>query len=171
MNIRLKTLWRVPAFCLAAGWLTFQITIRMGWFYVIKTTGPDGVIDASINPIRSTLLDVGLFAFVLLIGGLWLFRSMTKAEIAVSAAIAAALYLAVTIPELITPSCFFNLSPSFDLVLIELQQWRSIISSFLWDLTNQVEVSAVLSCFAPFLFVPFGKKAARQGNPVLNIES
>ena len=171
MNIRLKTLWRVPVFCLAAGWAAFYITIYMNWFYVVKTTGPDGVIDASIDPIRSTLLDVGLFVLVLLIGGLWLFRSMTKAEIAVSAAIAAALYLAVIIPELIVPNCFFNFSPSLSVTLMELQEWRTIISSFLWDLTNQIEISAVLSCFAPFLFVPFGKRAIRQGDPGLTVEA
>ena len=171
MNIRLNTLWRVPVFCLAAGWLTFYITIYMGWFYVVKTTGPDGVVDVSIDPIRSTFLDAALFVLVLLIGGLWLFRSMTKAEIAVSAAIAAALYLAVTIPELITPNCFFNFSPSLSVTLMELQEWRTIISSFLWDLTNQIEISAVLSCFAPFLFVPFGKRAVRQGDLGLTVEA
>lgn len=160
MKIRVKTLWRLPVFCLASGWLAFYITIYMGWFYVVKTTGPDGVIDASIDPLRSTLLDAALFVLVLLIGGLWLFRSMTRAEIAVSAAITAALYLAVIVPELIVPNCFFNLSPSLSLTLMELQEWRTIISSFLRELTGQSELSAVVSCFVPFLFVPFGKKAA-----------
>ena len=161
MNIRLNTLWRVPVFCLAAGWVTFYITIYMNWFYIVKTTEPDGTIDVSIDPVRSTLLDAALFVLVLLIGGLWLFRSMTKAEIAVSAAIAAAFYLIVTIAELIVPNCFFNISPSLSITLMELQEWRTIISSFLWKLTNQAEISAMLSCFAPFLFVPFGRKALK----------
>ena len=156
MNIRLKTLWRVPVFCLAAGWAAFYITIYMNWFYVVKTTGPDGVIDASIDPIRSTLLDVGLFVLVLLIGGLWLFRSMTKAEIAVSAAILAAFYLTITILELVLPSFPTALS----LMLAEFFDWTSAIYSLLYQITHQLELSIILSCFAPFLFVPFGRKAA-----------
>lgn len=160
MKIRLKTLWRVPVFCLAAGWLTSYITIHMGWFFAVQTPGEDGVINVSVDPIRAELLHAALFALVLLIGGLWLFRSMTRAEIAVSAAIAAALYLAVTVPELIVPNCFFSLSPSLSITLMELQEWRTIVSSFLWELTDQIALSAVLSCFVPFLFVPFGKKAA-----------
>ena len=161
MKIRPNTLWRLPVFCLAAGWVTFYITVHMGWFYIVKTTGPDGATNISADPVRSTLLHAALFILVLLVGGLWLFRSMTKAEIAVSAAIAAAFYLIVTIAELIVPNCFFNISPSLSLTLMELQEWRTIFSSFLRKLTNQVEISAVLSCFAPFLFVPFGRKALK----------
>ena len=121
-----------------------------------------GVIDVSIDPVRSTLLHAPLFALVLLIGRLWLFRSMTKAEIAVSAAISAVFYLAVTIAELTAPNCFFNFSPSLSVALMELQHWRSNLSSLLWKLTDQIEISAVVSCFAPFLFVPFGRKAVEQ---------
>lgn len=167
MNIRLNTLWRVPVFCLAAGWLTFYITIYMGWFYVVKTTGPDGVTDVSIDPIRSTLLDAALFVLVLLIGGLWLFRSMTKAEIAVSAAIIAAFYLAVTILELVLPS--FPTALSF--MLAKFFDWTSAIYSLLYQITHQLEFSMILSCFAPLLFVLFGKKAVRQGDPGLTVEA
>lgn len=159
MNIRLNTLWRVPVFCLAASWLSFQITIRMGWFYVVKTTGPDGVIDASIDPVRSAIFDVALFLLVLFIGGLWFSRSMTRAEIAASASIIAALYLIVTILELILSP---NLPVALGFTLAKFFEWPSTISSPLYQATQQLELSILVSNFAPFLFVLFGKKAVKQ---------
>lgn len=158
MKIRLNTLWRVPAFCLAASWVTFQLTIRMGWFFVVKTTGPDGVVNASIDPVRSTIFDVALFLLVLLAGGLWFFRSMTKAEIAASAAIIAAFYLTVTLLELILPS----FSVTLGVMLAEFFDWTSTIASLLYQAVHQLEFSTILACFAPFLFIPFGKNAIKQ---------
>ena len=165
MKIRLKTLWRVPVFCLAAGWLTSYITIHMGWFFAVQTPGEDGVINVSVDPIRGELLHAALFALVLLIGGLWLFRSMTRAEIAVSATIVVTFYLIIVVAELIVPNCFFNVSPSLSIALILLQDWKTNLSSLLWAITDQFELSLVVSCFAPFLFVPFGRKAAQQETP------
>lgn len=161
MKIRLNTLWRVPVFCLAASWVTFQLTIRMGWFYVVKTTGPDGIINASIDPVRSTIWHVAMFLLVLLLGGLWAFRSMTKAEIAVSSAIIAAFYLTVTILQLVLPSFPVSIS----IMLAEFFDWTSSISSLLYQATRQLELSTILACFAPFLFVPFGKKFIQQAFP------
>ena len=159
MKIRPNILWRVPVFCLAASWLSFQITIRMGWFYVVKTTGPDGVTNVSADPVRSTIFDVALFLLVLFIGGLWFSRSMTRSEIAASASIIVAFYLIVTVLELI-------LSPNFPvalgLTLAKFFEWTSTISSPLYQATQQLELSTIVSNFAPFLFVPFGKKAVKQ---------
>lgn len=163
MNIRPNTLWRVPVFCLAAGWLSFYLTVHMGWFYLVKTTEPDGATNVSTDPVRGMLFDVALFLLVLFIGGLWFSLSMTRPEIAASASIIVAFYLIVTILELI-PSPNFPVSLGF--TLAKFFEWTGKISSSLYQVTHQLETSTIISCFAPFLFVLFGKKSVRQGNLV-----
>lgn len=92
---------------------------------------------------------------VLLLGGLWAFRSMTKAEIGVSAAITSTVYLVVVLAQLYIPS--FPLSLSIKLAMI--QNWTGTLSSFLIKLTNNFQLSVLLSNLAPFLFVSFGKNS------------
>ena len=156
MNIRLKTLWRVPVFCTAASWISFYLTVYLGgFFFVVKTTGIDGVTEVSADPIRSAIFNGALFLGILLLGGLWAFRSMTKAELAVSAAILSAIYLALTLMQLYLPN--FPLSLSFKLATI--QNWPGTLSSFLLMLPDRLNLSVLLASLAPFLFVPFGKRA------------
>lgn len=163
MNIRLKTLWRVPAFCLAAGWLTSNLTDYLSRFiyYDVTTTRADGVVTTFTyaDPVRSAVWLAVVFVLVLLIGGLLFFRSMTKAEIALSAAIIVAFYLIVNILR----QTFFSFFPiAFGLTLVRLQEWSGIISFFLYSVTHHLGLSTVISNLAPFLFVPFGKKAVEQ---------
>lgn len=161
MKIRPNTLWRVPVFCLVASWLNFHLTIRMGWFYIVKTTGPDGATNVSSDPVRSILFDAALFLLVLFIGGLWFSLSMTRAEIAASASIIVAFYLIVTVLELIL---YPNFPVALGLILAKSFEWTGKISSNLYQVTHQLEISTIISCFAPFLFVLFGRKSVRQGN-------
>lgn len=81
--MRIRTLWRVPVFCLLASALSYWLTIFPGYlFYVNRAANADGSIAVSVDPLRSTLLQIALFLLVLLAGGLWAFRSMTRREIA-----------------------------------------------------------------------------------------
>ena len=90
MTIRPQTLWRVPVFCAVASAVSFFLTVYLGrFFFVVETTGADGVPVISADPLRSALFNGVLFVLVLLAGGLLAFRSMTRREIAVSAAIGA----------------------------------------------------------------------------------
>ena len=101
MKMRLRTLWRVPVYCLIASWISFYATVYLArFFFVVKSVGADGVTNVSADPVRSTIFHAVLFLAVLLIGGLWAFRSMTRAEIAVSAAIMTAVYLSVVLFQL-----------------------------------------------------------------------
>lgn len=156
MKIRLKTLWKVPVFCAVAGWVSFYLTVYLGGlFFTVKTMAADGSMQVSADPIRSAIFHAVLFLIVLLVGGLWAFRSMTKAEIAASAGIASIIYLLIAIIQLLASN--FPLSLSAKLVYI--QTWTGTLSGFLFMLTNNLTLSAVLSCFAPLLFIPFGRKA------------
>ena len=154
MKLRFNTLWRVPVFCIVFSWISYYITVYIGgFFFTVKTVGADGITQLSADPLRSAIFNGLLFLIVLLLGGLWAFRSMTKAEIGVSAAIASVIYLALALAQLYVPN--FPLSLSVNLAMI--QNWTGTLSSFLIKLTNNFQLSVLLSNLAPFLFVPFGK--------------
>ncbi len=154
MNIRLTALWKVPVFCTIASVVSFYLTIYLGgYFFAVQTVGADGVISISADPLRSTLFHGVLFFITLLLGGLWVFRSMTKKEIALSAAILSGIYLVIVLAQLSFPSFPISLSAT----LAPFQNWTGFLSSMLLKLTGQFSLSVILACFAPFLFVPFGK--------------
>ena len=55
--MRVRTLWRVPVFCLLASLLSYWLTVFAGpLFYVKRVVNPDGSIEVSADPLRSTLL-------------------------------------------------------------------------------------------------------------------
>ena len=138
-----------------ASWISFYLTVYFGgFFFTVKTIGADGVTQVSADPIRSAIFNMALFLIVLLIGGLWAFRSMSKAEIAVSSAIASGIFLLIVLAQLYIPS--FPISLSIRLAYI--QNWTGTVSSFLLKLTDNLTVSVILSSFSPMLFILFGRK-------------
>ena len=153
MKLRPRTLWRVPVFCIIASWLSYYITIYGGFLYVVRTTGADGAVEVSVDPLRSTLFQGVLFLAILLLGGLWAFRSMTKLEIAASAALISALYLLVLLLQLYLP----GFPPALSVWLAPFQNWKGILSSLLLRFMN-FHLALAASAFAPFLFVPFGRR-------------
>lgn len=153
MKLRPRTLWRVPVFCIIASWLSYYITIYGGFLYVVRTTGADGAVEVSVDPLRSTLFQGVLFLAILLLGGLWAFRSMTKLEIAASAALISALYLVVILLQLYLP----GFPPALSVWLAPFQNWKGILSSLLLRFMN-FHLALAASAFAPFLFVPFGRR-------------
>ena len=155
MNVRIRTLWKVPVYCVVASWISFYLTVYLGgFFFTVKTVGADGVTQVSADPIRSAIFNMALFLIVLLIGGLWAFCSMSKAEIAVSSAIASGIFLLIVLAQLYIPS--FPISLSIRLAYI--QNWTGTVSSFLLKLTDNLTVSVILSSFSPMLFILFGRK-------------
>ena len=153
MKLRPGTLWRVPVFCIIASWLSYYITIYGGFLYVVRTTGADGAVEVSVDPLRSTLFQGVLFLAILLLGGLWAFRSMTKLEIAASAALISAVYLVVLLLQLYLP----GFPPALSVWLAPFQNWKGILSSLLLRFMN-FHLALAASAFAPFLFVPFGRR-------------
>lgn len=161
MRLRTNTLWRIPVFCIVSSWISYYITVYIGGFiFTVQTVGADGITELSVDPLRSALFNGLLFVIILLLGGLWAFRSMTKAEIAVSAAIISIIYLVVALAQLYISS--FPLSLSVKLASI--QNWTGTLASFLLKLTDNFQFSVLLSNLAPFLFIPFGKKTIEQHN-------
>ena len=155
MKVRVRTLWKVPVYCAVSSWISFYITVYLGGlFFIVKTVGADEVTQISADPVRLMIFDGALFLIVLLVGGLWVLRSMTKKEIAVSAGITSAIYLLIVLAQLYIPS--FPLSLSINVGYI--QNWTGTINSWLFHITDNLTFSAILSCFTPMLFVFFGKR-------------
>ena len=155
MKVRIQTLWKVPVYCAVASWISFYLTVYLGgFFFTVKTVGADGVTQVSADPIRSAIFNATLFLIVLLVGGLWAFRSMSKAEIAVSSAIASGIFLLIVLAQLYIPSVPISLS----IRLAYIQNWTGTVSSFLLKLTDNLTVSVILSSFSPMLFILFGRK-------------
>lgn len=120
---------------------------------MVRTTGADGAVEVSVDPLRSTLFQGVLFLAILLLGGLWAFRSMTKLEIAASAALISAVYLVVILLQLYLP----GFPPALSVWLAPFQNWKGILSSLLLRFMN-FHLALAASAFAPFLFVPFGRR-------------
>lgn len=89
-----------------------------------------------------------LFVLVLLAGGLLVFRSMTRREIAASAALFAGIDLVLCLLQLLAPDL---LSPLLVPVAL-IQNWTAVPTSALYHLTGHLPVSALAACLAPFLF-------------------
>ena len=157
MKIRAKTLWKVPVYCAVASWISFYATVYLGrFFFVVQQMGADGVTQVSADPVRSAIFNGVVFLIVLLVGGLWAFRNMTKKEIAVSAAIMTAIYLLLDVMQILMPNY------SVSLFFAYIQNWVAIPCSLLFSLTGNFAVSAIFSSFAPLLFIPFGGKTTEE---------
>ena len=155
MKVRVRTLWKVPVYCAVSSWISFYITVYLGgFFFAAKTVGADGVTQVSVDPVRSAIFHGVLFLIVLLVGGLWALRGMTKKEIAVSAGITSAIYLLIVLAQLYIS----NLPLSLSTTLVYIQNWKATISSYLMRLTDHLAFSVIVSAFTPMLFTLFGKK-------------
>jgi hypothetical protein len=168
MKVRIQKLWRVPVFCAAASWICFYITVYLGGlFFVVQTAGADGAIQFSVDPVRSVIFDVVLFLIVLLVGGLWVLRSMTKKEIAISAGLTSVMYLLIVLAQIYIP----DIPLSFSVALARIQNWTGTVTQFLLKLTDHFNFSVIASSFAPLLFIPFGKNQIQNANALSGQEN
>ena len=153
--MRVRTLWRVPVFCLLASLLSYWLTVFAGpLFYVKRVVNPDGSIEVSADPLRSTLLQIVLFLLVLLLGGLWAFRSMTRREIAFSAVLLVLPMLAIVLAQLLLPAFPVGIS----LFLARFYTWTGSLSALLMRLSLPLPAAAIIAQFAPLLFICFGRR-------------
>ena len=151
----LRFWWRIPTYCAAAGIVTFWLTVMIGGRFVAVTgMGADGIPTISVDPLRSALFNGVLFVAVLLLGGLWFLKGMTKREIAVSAAIASLIYLLLVAFQIYLP----GLAGRYVMQITHLQNWIAIPGALLSQLTRDIRVGIWLTNFTPFLFLLFGMK-------------
>ena len=110
----------------------------------------------SADPVRSSIFHWVLFLLILVVGGILFLRSMTKKEIALSAAIISGIYLIFVLLQLYLPS--FPLGVS--VILAQFQNWTGTVSNTLYQITGNLTLSTIAACFSPFLYLFFGKSKA-----------
>lgn len=141
--------WKVPLYSVVAGYLSFWVMIGPYGRLAHKKL-PDGTITSDQN--LWTLLSVGVFVAVVLIGGLLVFRKLTRKELLCSATVMFALNVALGILSSVMPinavSWFF----------MESAEWYSVLVQLLNKAGLNPWICALFGWAAVYLFVPFGKK-------------
>lgn len=151
MKIRIGQLWKVPVYCAAAGYVGFYLFVYALSAFAVEIL-PDG--SAVTNTVLSSLFSFLVFALSLLIG-YFLFRTVTKKELCLSASIAAVLLLGLHL------FCLSGSSPlvtQAGLILAYVTEWSRFISHSCYLLTGSDWLDALVSCLAPYLFVLFGNR-------------
>lgn len=143
-----KVWWKVPLYCAAAGWISFQLMVRLLGKLAIVTL-PDGTITSN-NTIWMVLSGF-VFVAVVLVGGFAFFRKMTRREIFLSATIMVALNAFMGILSQINVQAY----PMFWLYVTE---WSSFVSQLLFRLGMNEWISAIIVWAMPYVFIPFGRK-------------
>lgn len=152
MKVRIGQLWKVPAFCLAAGYISFYVYV----FFISRfgvTILPDG--SYTTNQFVTTVFSFLLFGGTLFAGS-YLFRNMTRKEIFLSATILVVFHLIVQTMQLLSSN--YNLTFRIGLYMTYAIEWCRIISQLLHFVTKNVWIGAFAVCFAPYLFVLIRKK-------------
>ncbi len=152
MKVRIGQLWKVPVFCLAAGYISFYVYVFLVSRFGVKTLS-DGSYTA--NQIVTTTVSFLLFAATLFVGSR-LFRGMTRKEIFLSATVPVVFHLIVQTMQLLSSNYDFTFS--IGIYMTYANEWCRIISQFFHALTKNIWIGAFVICFAPYLFVLLKKK-------------
>lgn len=146
-----KSWWKGPLYCTAASWVCFQLYVRFLGRFTLEIL-PDGTITSDNT--RTMILSAGLFLVVICVGGLCFFRSMTRKEIFCSASVLAALNLVLGL-------IVYQMQGMASIYFAEFTEWSSFISRLLFQITQNIWITAIITwIFPPYVFVLFGKKAA-----------
>lgn len=148
--------WKVPLYSAAAGFVSYWIMVGIvGRFVYVKL--PDGTV--SSNDTLWMICSAVVFVVVLLIGGLLLFRKMTRKEVFYSATAMVLLNLAMTIL-----SSFLQHS-GISLLIVYTREWYAFIVDLLLKTGLNGWISTAISWAAVYLFVLFGKKEEANREP------
>lgn len=154
MKARLNMLWRVPVYCLCAGFAAFWLIVQLVAKFGVITL-PDGSI--SSNPTVTTLLEILIFAATLAIGYL-IFRKMTKKEIFWSSTIIVVILLILQIYQLIMSEIDIGAANTVGMWLVYATEWCRVIPILWYYINPSSWVGAFLTCLAPYIFIIFGRK-------------
>ena len=152
MKVRIGQLWKVPVFCVAAGYVTFYVYVFLVSRFGVKVL-PDGSYTA--NQLMTTVFSILLFGASLFISHRT-FRNMSRKEVFLSATILVVFHLILQTLRLLTSN--YNLDFSIGLYMTYANEWCRILSSLLHSLTKNIWIGAFAVCFAPYLFVLMKKK-------------
>ncbi|RKJ81805.1 hypothetical protein D7X33_03520 [Butyricicoccus sp. 1XD8-22] len=152
MKIRKNVLWRVPAYCMAAGVVSFEILVRLLVHFKVFQPGPDGTVTTNVP--LDLFIRGAVFAAAVLLGGV-LLRKMTSKELFLSSTIMVAVY---RLGDLLS-----GVSVGFGLLMAKTYEWSGSLSALADHIFHNFRAGAWLQPFAPYLFVLFGQKSPSDG--------
>lgn len=137
MKIRIGQLWKVPVFCLTAGFICFYANVFLvSRFAVVQL--PDGSYGANGT---LTVLFSAMFFILTMIAGQYILREMCVAERALSAAIQICLLLLLSsLPNTLLSSYA--------------TEWSRLVDRIILTFTDNVRAAAWINCFSPCLLIP-----------------
>ena len=143
-----KTWWKVPLYCIIASWICFQLELHLLGRWALITL-PDGSI--SSNNTRWLIMSACLFVLVVVIGGLFIFRKMSRKEVLVSSLVLVGLNIVLGLLGF----AFTSIS----IYWAYLAEWQSVASQLLLFVTDNRWIhNIIIWIVPPLVFVPFGKK-------------
>ncbi|MCI8608883.1 MAG: hypothetical protein HFE73_04490 [Firmicutes bacterium] len=153
MGTKLKMVWwKVPLYCVAAGWLCFKLKVHfLGRFALV--TLPDGTITPDNT--KWLIMDAVLFCAVIIVGGLLFFRRMYRKEVFLSSSVMVGLNVVLGLIA-------YQTQGMFAVYWSEFSEWDSFVVQALYQLNVNEWVSAVVVWALPYLFVLFGRKDGKQ---------
>lgn len=146
-----KVWWKVPLYCVVMGWLAYQAELRLLIRFAIVRL-PDGTV--TINDMRSMIVSGILFAAILAVGGLIFFRRMSRKELLQSATVMVGL-------NIVGGLVAYSTQGQFTMFYTEVIGWSNFVSKLLYQIQMNQWISSIFVWAAPYLFVLFGKKAAK----------
>ncbi|MFA5536581.1 MAG: hypothetical protein WDA53_05365 [Bacillota bacterium] len=154
MKMSKKKLWKVPLYCIFAGIITFYATVNfLGRFMITRL--PDGTI--TLDNTNALIIHGGIFILVLIAGGLFFYRDMTRKEIFFSASIIVIIGLMMTLTQ-----WAFNLTTGpgavFFIYASLAFEWSNIVPQLLYRVNENLWLGAFIGNLTPYLFIIFGKK-------------
>lgn len=154
LMVRKNTLWRVPVFCVFAGLAAFRAAVSLlVRFAFVKM--PDGSVAS--NEVYSLLIYAGVFVASLLVGGLFVFRGMTRREVTLSAIFAVLLNGLVLLFQM----AFSGKGDMLGLMAVyaaEPFEWSALLQQLTYRVFDMPWLSTLVTCLAPLVFIPFGKR-------------
>lgn len=148
MFVRKRVLWAVPAYCIAAGLVSFLLSLHvLGKFTLV--TLPDGT--TTVDTHKWLVMSGIIFLITILLGGLSFFSKMTRKEVFYSASI-------LVVFNVITGLISYKTQGWFNIFCSIISDWDSFLVQLLVQSNLNPWQITILLWAVPYVFILFGKK-------------
>lgn len=144
-----KTWWRVPLYCLIASWICWQINIHLV-SRIASVILPDGTI--SVDHTIYMIISGVLFFTVIVVGGIYFFRKMTRKELFCSASVLVCFNIVFGLIS-------YKVQGMMVIYWSELSSWSVFVSELLIAIGLNIWIITIISwVLPPYVFMFFGKR-------------
>lgn len=148
MNIKKESLWYVPTFCFLAGIISDFI---MTW--EVRLFASENLGNNSMYFYTSRFLVLyGINLLLIIIVSFFIFRRISRNEILFSALLMVVIQIIFLIIQVISGELL-------NVIFFYLSKWCTFFAELTHEKLNNQLIGNVIQCFAPLIFVLFGKKS------------